>query len=130
MSCVAHREQLHDIFRMLMLPSSPFAEVKTRSNEPQVHPVYCPISGRFSFSYDIDDGTESVTECSNSDSRISNCPLGFGLHLSFNGCAFRANFSKHMSMHGRSYDFSRHMHQARGAVVRRPHGLHTGLIGS
>ena len=85
--------------RILMATFSPFAEVKTRTNEPQVHPVYCPISGRFSFSYDIDDGTESVTECVNSDSQISNCPLGFGLHLNFNGCAFRPNFSECRSVY-------------------------------
>ena len=75
-----------------------FAEVRSPSNEQHKHPVYCPISGRFSFSYDIDDGTESITECVNSDSQISNCPLGFGLHLNFNGCAFRPNLSKNTAV--------------------------------
>ncbi|XP_043225556.1 uncharacterized protein LOC122383317 [Amphibalanus amphitrite] len=68
-------------------------KVRSPTNEEHKHPVYCPISGRFSFSYDIDDGTESVTECANSDSQISNCPLGFGLHLNFNGCSFRPNLN-------------------------------------
>ena len=68
--------------------------MKTGTAEPHEHQVYCPISGRFSFSYDIDDGTESAVECANSDSQISNCPLGFGLHLNFKGCAFRPNFSE------------------------------------
>ncbi|XP_043225565.1 uncharacterized protein LOC122383321 [Amphibalanus amphitrite] len=86
MSSPAKMEESH-VHELMMY------KVKTRTNEPHEHPVYCPISGRFSFSYDIDDGTESVTECANSDSQISNCPLGFGLHLNFNGCAFRPNFN-------------------------------------
>lgn len=46
-------------------------------------PVYCPISGHFSFSFDTD---EPVT-CAGSQSQLSNCPHGYGLRLQFRGCS-------------------------------------------
>ncbi|XP_037088194.1 uncharacterized protein LOC119108672 isoform X1 [Pollicipes pollicipes] len=68
-------------------------KVKTRTHDPHVHQVYCPISGRFSFSYDIADGTDSAAACPGSRSQISNCPYGFGLHLRFSDCSFRQDLN-------------------------------------
>ncbi|XP_037071136.1 uncharacterized protein LOC119092270 [Pollicipes pollicipes] len=61
-------------------------KTKTRTAEPHAHQVYCPISGRFSFSYEAD---EAGGACRGAASELSNCPYGFGLHLHFRACSFR-----------------------------------------
>lgn len=58
--------------------------------EPAVSPTYCPFNGAYTFTYSINDGTETELECSKPTSRISDCPYGFGLKLEFEGCSFGA----------------------------------------
>ena len=54
--------------------------------------MYCPISGRFSFSYESE--AEGAVCPGTSSQLSSNCPYGFGLHLHFRGCSFQQNLSK------------------------------------
>jgi hypothetical protein len=64
--------------------------------EPAVSPTYCPINGAYTFTYSVNDGTESSLECQTHTSKISDCPYGFGFNLQFQGCSF-ANMD--MSFH-------------------------------
>ncbi|XP_045116252.1 uncharacterized protein LOC123507441 isoform X3 [Portunus trituberculatus] len=50
--------------------------------------VFCPINGRFHFTYDVNDGTESSVECPEPSSELSNCPRGSELQLRFRRCSF------------------------------------------
>ncbi|KAK8745085.1 hypothetical protein OTU49_000454 [Cherax quadricarinatus] len=50
--------------------------------------VFCPINGRFRFTYDVNDGTESSVECPEATSELSNCPRGSELQLRFRRCSF------------------------------------------
>ena len=56
--------------------------------EPAVSPTYCPFNGAYTFTYSINDGTETELECKEPTSEISDCPYGFGLNLQFEGCSF------------------------------------------
>ena len=56
--------------------------------EPAVSPTYCPINGAYTFTYSVNDGTESSLECSSQTSELSDCPHGFGFNLKFQGCSF------------------------------------------
>ncbi|XP_071453396.1 uncharacterized protein [Hetaerina americana] len=51
---------------------------------------YCPLDGRFAFSYtteDTSDGRRRQALCQRHDSQMENCPVGSGLHFRFRGCA-------------------------------------------
>ncbi|XP_042243521.1 uncharacterized protein LOC121880398 isoform X2 [Homarus americanus] len=63
---------------------------KSRSftQDGQIDRVFCPISGRFRFTYDVNDGTESSVECPDPTSELSNCPMGSELQLRFRRCSF------------------------------------------
>ncbi|XP_063596545.1 uncharacterized protein LOC134773284 [Penaeus indicus] len=50
--------------------------------------VFCPINGRYRFTYDVNDGTESTVECPEPSSELSNCPKGSQLQLRFRRCSF------------------------------------------
>ncbi|XP_069693976.1 uncharacterized protein [Periplaneta americana] len=50
--------------------------------------VYCPINGRFNFIYNVNDGSESKTECPDPVSELDNCPSGSALNLRFQRCSF------------------------------------------
>ena len=56
--------------------------------EPAVSPTYCPINGAYTFTYSVNDGTESSLECSSHTSELSDCPYGYGFNLKFQGCSF------------------------------------------
>ena len=56
--------------------------------EPAVSPTYCPINGAYTFTYSVNDGTESSLECSTHSSELSDCPYGYGFNLKFQGCSF------------------------------------------
>ncbi|XP_050426608.1 uncharacterized protein LOC126836931 isoform X2 [Adelges cooleyi] len=50
---------------------------------------YCPIDGRYSFRYALNDGSGgATTECSSPTSLADNCPRGHQLNLRFSGCSF------------------------------------------
>lgn len=49
---------------------------------------YCPISGRFDFTYNVNDGLENKQECPNSVSELNNCPSGNALNVRFKSCSF------------------------------------------
>ena len=71
----------------------PFAETKELSGDPVVAQEYCPVNGRFVFTYSVNDGladnvSENVNECHEPVSELSNCPYGFGLGLRFKRCSF------------------------------------------
>ena len=57
---------------------------------PAITKTYCPVNGRFRFTYSINDGTEDDQECSKgeSDSTASDCPSGYKFDLKFKGCSF------------------------------------------
>ncbi|ROT66766.1 hypothetical protein C7M84_015192 [Penaeus vannamei] len=57
--------------------------------------VFCPINGRYRFTYDVNDGTESTVECPEPSSELSNCPKGSqfqvvraGVYGKFRRCSF------------------------------------------
>ncbi|XP_048511190.1 uncharacterized protein LOC105687286 isoform X2 [Athalia rosae] len=49
---------------------------------------YCPIEGRYHFTYNINDGSEEKIECNTFSSDFDNCPDGSVLHLKFKRCSF------------------------------------------
>lgn len=53
-----------------------------------IHREYCPINGRYSFTYNIDDGNEDRVECSGNYSELDNCPSGSAINLRFRKCSF------------------------------------------
>ncbi|KAK8381580.1 hypothetical protein O3P69_018578 [Scylla paramamosain] len=55
--------------------------------------VYCPLNGRYKFTYNINDGRESAMECPQPTSSIANCPTGNSFAVQFHRCTF-ADFSK------------------------------------
>jgi hypothetical protein len=55
--------------------------------------TYCPLNGRFKFTYSINDGTENDLECHEPLSEATDCPAGYKLDLHFRGCSF-PNFGK------------------------------------
>lgn len=65
-----------------------FSGTKGFMGEPAVSPTYCPINGAYTFTYSVNDGTESSLECSSQTSELSDCPHGFGFNLKFQGCSF------------------------------------------
>lgn len=64
--------------------------------EPAVSPTYCPFNGAYTFTYSVNDGTETDLECDTPISTISDCPYGFGFNLQFKECSFK---NKDMSFH-------------------------------
>ncbi|GFG31845.1 hypothetical protein Cfor_02655 [Coptotermes formosanus] len=54
----------------------------------EVKRVYCPFNGRFNFIYNVNDGSESTTECPDPVSELDNCPSGSALNLRFRRCSF------------------------------------------
>jgi len=64
--------------------------------EPAVSPTYCPFNGAYTFTYSVNDGTETDLECDTPVSTISDCPYGFGFNLQFKECSFK---NKDMSFH-------------------------------
>ena len=53
-----------------------------------INQEYCPIHGRYKFTYNFDNGTEDMIECSSQDSELDSCPSGSSLNLRFKNCAF------------------------------------------
>ncbi|XP_046485659.1 uncharacterized protein [Neodiprion pinetum] len=49
---------------------------------------YCPIEGRYHFTYNINDGSEEKIECNTFSSDFGNCPDGSVFHLKFKRCSF------------------------------------------
>lgn len=56
----------------------------------EITKAYCPINGRFTFVYNVNDGSENKMECSSPVSELDDCPTGPGsaLNLHFRGCSF------------------------------------------
>ncbi|EFX85663.1 hypothetical protein DAPPUDRAFT_313799 [Daphnia pulex] len=71
-------------------------KTKELTGDPVVAQEYCPVNGRFVFTYSVNDGladdhvnvAENVNECHEPVSELSNCPYGFGLGLRFKRCSF------------------------------------------
>ena len=59
--------------------------------------TYCPLNGRFRFTYSINDGTEDDLECHEPVSEASDCPSGYKFDLHFRGCSF-PNFGKFVKL--------------------------------
>ena len=57
--------------------------------------TYCPLNGRFKFTYSINDGTEDDLECDEPISEAGDCPTGYKFDLKFRGCSF-PNFGKNI----------------------------------
>nr|CAD7262434.1 unnamed protein product [Timema shepardi] len=53
-----------------------------------IHQEYCPINGRFTYVYNVNDGLENNVECPDPVSELDNCPSGSELNLRFRGCSF------------------------------------------
>ena len=72
---------------------------KTRSfyGNAAITRTYCPLNGRFRFTYSINDGTEDDLECHEPVSEASDCPSGYKFDLHFRGCSF-PNFGKFSSV--------------------------------
>lgn len=56
----------------------------------EITKAYCPINGRFSFVYNVNDGSENNVECSRPLSELDDCPKrsSSALNLRFRGCSF------------------------------------------
>ena len=64
------------------------AEVRDPDGQ-QIRGDLCPVSGRFHFVYNVNDGSESNMECPvKSVSRLDTCPSGAVMALRFRGCSF------------------------------------------
>jgi len=63
-------------------------KTKELNGDAVIAQEYCPVNGRYVFTYSINDGLESVNECQEPVSELSNCPYGFGLGLRFKRCSF------------------------------------------
>jgi hypothetical protein len=50
--------------------------------------TYCPLNGRYKFTYSINDGTEDDLECHEPVSEAGDCPSGYKFDLHFRGCSF------------------------------------------
>lgn len=50
--------------------------------------TYCPLNGKFKFTYSINDGTEDDLECHEPLSEATDCPTGYKFDLHFKGCSF------------------------------------------
>ena len=50
--------------------------------------TYCPLNGRFKFTYSINDGTEDDLECHEPVSEAGDCPTGYKFDLHLRGCSF------------------------------------------
>lgn len=78
---------LHDIqtkrAREIMLYKS-----RSFTQDGLIDRVFCPINGRYRFTYDVNDGTENSIECPEPSSELSNCPKGSQLQLRFRRCTF------------------------------------------
>ena len=63
---------------------------KTRSfyGGSAITKTYCPLNGRFTFTYSINDGTEDDLECRKPLSEAGDCPTGYKFDLHFKGCSF------------------------------------------
>lgn len=59
------------------------SESRSFTRDGKIDRILCPFSGRFHFTYDVNDGTENVVECPDSKSTISNCPKGSELDLRY-----------------------------------------------
>lgn len=57
-------------------------------NGESIQRQYCPITGRYRFSYSADNGTGELIECGGKDSEIDSCPSGSALNLRFRHCTF------------------------------------------
>ena len=79
---ILYAYNFHRIFFLI------FSGTKGFMGEPAVSPTYCPINGAYTFTYSVNDGTESSLECSSQTSELSDCPHGFGFNLKFQGCSF------------------------------------------
>lgn len=55
--------------------------------------TYCPLNGRYKFTYSINDGTEDDLECQEPVSEAGDCPSRYKFDLHFRGCSF-PNFGK------------------------------------
>lgn len=65
-------------------------ETKELNGDTVIAQEYCPVNGRYVFTYSVNDGNvlENVNECHEPVSELSNCPYGFGLGLRFKHCSF------------------------------------------
>ena len=75
------------------MPSSE-TSLLTASSPPPA--VYCPINGRYGFTYNLDESSSTsasaetaASECPAPTSRLSNCPMGNKLTLQFKRCSFQ-----------------------------------------
>lgn len=55
---------------------------------------YCPIHGKFTFTYDVSDDASNKAVCFNRKSSIDSCPSGSALNLHFQDCSFENNGKK------------------------------------
>lgn len=56
--------------------------------EQPIRKEYCPIHGKFTFTYDLSDGLANRAVCFNRKSYIDSCPTGSALNLHFIQCSF------------------------------------------
>lgn len=67
----------------------------------EIRKEYCPIHGKFTFTYDINDGSENKIECDNQVSQIETCssPLPTSsLNLHFRSCSFSDHGKIHIKI--------------------------------
>lgn len=51
---------------------------------------YCPITGQYHFTYNLNNGSDKTIECNSFSSSFNNCPDGSILRLHFNRCTFES----------------------------------------
>ncbi|XP_060828885.1 uncharacterized protein LOC132914083 isoform X1 [Bombus pascuorum] len=54
---------------------------------------YCPITGQYHFTYNLNNGSDKVIECNSFSSSFNNCPDGSVLRLHFNRCSFEPHMN-------------------------------------
>lgn len=76
-------------FRALDIKNCVYQFIETNEFDGQeIRREYCPISGRYQLTYNVDDGQEDKVECPTTDSELDNCPSGSAMNLRFRKCSF------------------------------------------
>mgnify|MGYP006897446572 CR=1 FL=1 len=57
------------------------SESRSFTQDGSIERVFCPFSGNFRFTYDINEGPEDIKECAQATSTIQNCPRASELEI-------------------------------------------------
>lgn len=87
-------------------------------NGAEIQRQYCPIAGRYRFTYIAENGDSIINQCDRNDSEIDSCPSGSALNIRFRDCDSRSYETTLECLgHWIGYDGQKYM-----ALVNTEHG--------